>query len=174
MGIALMVSLLLPRLAVGGDSKPTEYEVEAAYLSNFGRFAEWPVKPSPGEPFHVCVWGQDPFGALLDNAVKGEAIGAAPIAIKRISGLEDVLACRILFITSSRESQLPGILTTLGGANVLTVSNIASFTRRGGMIQFVIDGNRIRFEINLAAARRAGLTLSSQLLKLAVAVRGSQ
>ena len=165
------VGLLLPQSGYAQDPKPTEYEVEAAYLSNFGRFAEWPVKPVPGEAFHVCVLGQDPFGALLDNALKGEDIGNSPMEARRITNAEEALSCRIVFISSAKEAQLPGILTALGSANILTVSDMPAFTRRGGMIQFVIDGNRVRFEINLNAAQRAGLSLSSQLLKLAVTVR---
>jgi hypothetical protein len=162
--------------------KPTEYEVEAAYLSNFGRFVEWPARagaasgqsgagPSNAGPFYVCVLGQDPFGSLLDAALKGETIGAAPIVAKRIAGPEEAAGCRILFVSSSKDSQLNAILAALGTSNILTVGEMPGFTRRGGMIQFVVSANRVRFEINLTAAQRAGLTLSSELLKVAVAIR---
>jgi hypothetical protein len=172
--LAVTVSLLLvARRGYTQDSRPTEYEVEAAYLSNFGRFVDWPVKPAGADPFSVCVLGQDPFGPLLDNALRGEAIGGVPMAAKRLSAADDASACRILFISSAKEPQLPAILTSLGTSNVLTVSDMPSFTRRGGMIQFVLDGNRVRFEINLNAAQHAGLSLSSQLLKVAVAIRRS-
>ena len=77
----------------------------------------------------------------------------------------------MLFISASRTAQLKTILETLGTSGILTVSDMTGFTRRGGMIQFILDGDRVRFEINLAATKRAGLNLSSQLLKLAVAVR---
>ena len=152
--------------------KPTEYEVEAAYLSNFGRFVEWPARTGPAtDPFYVCVLVQDPFGALLDAALKGETIGGLQMAAKRLSGPEDAAGCRLLFVSSSKDSQLNAILGALGTSSVLTVSDMPGFTRRGGMIQFVVSGNRVRFEINLAAAQRAGLTLSSELLKVAVAIR---
>jgi YfiR/HmsC-like len=152
--------------------KPTEYEVEAAYLSNFGRFVEYPAKSGTAtEPFNVCVLGKDPFGPLLDAALKGEAIGNQPMAAKRLPGPEDTAGCRILFLSSSTDNQLNATLAALGNSSVLTVSDIPEFTKRGGMIQFVLDGNRVRFEINIAAAQRAKLSLSSQLLKLAVAVR---
>ena len=155
------------------NSKPTEYEVEAAYLSNFGKFIDWPARPGvgPNEPFNVCVLGPDPFGALLDGALKGEAINGAPMTARRVAVPEDTANCRVVFVSSSKDAQLKGILETLGTSGVLTVSDMTGFTRRGGMIQFVLDGERVRFEINLAAAKRAGLNLSSQLLKLAVAVR---
>jgi len=156
----------------GQTPKPTEYEVEAAYLSNFGRFVEWPPRAgSANDPFYVCVLGQDVFGPLLDAALKGEAIGGAPMVARRLSGVEEAAGCRILFINASKDSQLVAALTALGKSNILTVSDVPAFTRRGGMIQFVLEGNRVRFEINLAAAQRAGLTLSSELLKVAVAIR---
>jgi hypothetical protein len=167
----LAVSLLVPQSGYAQDPKPTEYEVEAAYLSNFGRFVDWQLKPAPGEAFNVCVLGPDPFGTLLDNALKGEQIGNTQLVARRLSGAEEISSCRILFISSMRENQLPAILAALGTSNVLTASDMPDFTRRGGMIQFVIEGKRVRFEINLNAAQRAGLSLSSQLLKLAVAVR---
>jgi hypothetical protein len=152
---------------------PTEYEVQAAYLSNFGRFVEWPARPGTNErdPFYVCVLGQDPFGPLLDAALKGETIGGAPMAARRVASAADAANCRIVFVNSTKDSELKGILATLRNSNALTVSDTFDFTRQGGMIQFVLDGNRVRFEINLAAAQRAGLTLSSQLLKVAVAIR---
>jgi hypothetical protein len=156
----------------GQTPKPTEYEVEAAYLSNFGRFVEWPARAGTAtDPFYVCVLGQDPFGPLLDAALRGESIGGAPMAPKRISGPEDSAGCRILFVSTSKDSQLNAVLAALRTSNILTVADMPGFTRRGGMIQFVLEGNRVRFEINLAAAQRAGLTLSSELLKVAVAIR---
>lgn len=152
--------------------KPTEYEVEAAYLSNFGRFVEYPARTgAASDVFNVCVLGPDPFGPLLDAAFKNEAINGVPLAAKRIATAEEGAACRIVFLGETKESQLGATLNTLNAAGVLTVSDMANFTRRGGMVQFTLDGNRVRFEINLAAAQRARLTLSSQLLKLAVAVR---
>ena len=153
--------------------QPTEYEVQAAYLSNFGRFVEWPARQGANErePFYVCILGTDPFGPLLDAALRGETIGGAPMAARRIASASDAANCRIVFVNSTKDSELKNILATLKNFNALTVSDTFNFTRQGGMIQFVLDGNKVRFEINLAAAQRAGLTLSSQLLKVAVAIR---
>jgi hypothetical protein len=152
---------------------PTEYEVQAAYLSNFGRFVEWPARAGANErdPFYVCVLGPDPFGLLLDAALKGETIGSAPMAARRIASSSDAANCRIVFVNSTKDSELKNILATLKTFKALTVSDTFNFTRQGGMIQFVLEGNKVRFEINLAAAQAAGLTLSSQLLKVAVAIR---
>jgi hypothetical protein len=169
----VLCALLAPRTGLpqtsGRDSKPTDYEVEAAYLSNFGRFVEWPQKPNSGEPFDICVYGPDPFGPLLDGALRGENISGSPLVPRRVAGTDAISGCRILFISQSKETQLDALLPNLPG--VLTVSDLPGFSRRGGMIEFVVEGNRVRFEINLAVARRAGLVLSSQLLKLATTVR---
>ncbi len=161
------IGVLLGAVHGAQSSRPTEYEVKAAYLANFGRFVEWPAAREPApESFNVCVLGDDPFGELLDAAVKGEVIGGVPMAAKRLSSPQEATECRILFLPASQSGQLAGILSTLRTSPVLTVSDMPGFARRGGMIQFITEGGRIRFIINLAPAKRAGLTLSSQLLKL--------
>jgi len=182
--ILLALPGLLPLHGQAPPPKPTEYEVKAAYLSNFGRFVEFPQDQSagsqtsidPSEPFHICVLGVDPFGAALDKALAGETINHAPLLPKRIARVQDAPGCRILFIAASENKQLKAILDALSALpnpdkGILTVSDDPEFTRRGGMIQFVVDDNRVRFEINLAAAQRARLSLSSELVKLATAVR---
>jgi len=157
------------------NSKPGEYEVKAAYLYNFGRFVEWPAKVSPTKenPLTVCVLGHDPFGPILDATLAGETINGASVVAKRISKIEDAANCHILFISSSEADQLKEILPALEKMSVLTVSDMPQFARRGGMIEFVLDGNKVRFEVNLAHAERVGLALSSQLLKIALRVRTS-
>jgi hypothetical protein len=169
----VMAALLYAPGAQAQAPKPTEYQVKAAYLSNFGRFVEWPAggAPAPDQPFNVCVLGQDPFGPALDSALAGEAINGAALAAKRIPKGQDAAMCRILFISSSEESDLKAILAALDKASIVTVSDFPQFVKRGGMIQFVMDGNRVRFEVNLAAVQHAGLNLSSELLKVAIAVR---
>lgn len=153
--------------------KATAYEVKAAYLFNFGKFVEWPPKVAAGTnaPFTICVLGKDPFGASLDSTIAGEAIDGRSVLAKRFSKPQEALNCRVLFISSSEDAQLKEILATLEKTSVLTVSDISQFTRRGGMIQFVDDANKVRFEVNLTVAERAGLTLSSQLLKVAISIR---
>jgi hypothetical protein len=154
-------------------SKPTEYEVKAAYLYSFGKFVDWPAKviQIQSESFAICVLGQDPFGPALDAALSDETIAGTKIVAKRIPTPQNALSCRVLFISSSENPRLKQILATLADASVLTVSDLPQFTQRGGMVQFVLEGNRIRFEVNLATARHAGLTLSSELLKVAVNAR---
>ena len=152
------------------ESKHTEYEVKAAYLYNFGTFVEWPAQLTgvKRDTFTICVLGQDPFGPTLDATVAGESIAGKSVMAKRISKPQDATECYILFISSAEERNLNDIVPALARTSVLTVSDMPEFTRRGGMVQFILEGARVRFEVNLAAAERAGLRLSSQLLKLAV------
>jgi hypothetical protein len=173
MAVVLAWSLIGASTLPAQQPKASAYEVKAVYLYNFGKFVEWPAKVRAGhnEPFTICVLGKDPFGASLDSTIAGEAIDGRSILAKRISKPQEGLNCRVLFISSSEEAQLKEILATLETTSVLTVSDISQFTRRGGMIQFVDDANRVRFEVNLTVVERAGLTLSSQLLKVAVSAR---
>jgi len=153
--------------------KPSEYQVKATYLYNFGRFVKWPgtVPAGKGDSFSVCVLGQDPFGTILDSTLAGEALDGKPVVLRRISKPQDAGDCRILFISSAEEKHLKEILTALDESGVLTVSDMPGFARRGGMIQFVLEGDRVRFEINLTSAESARLVLSSELLKVASSVK---
>lgn len=170
---AFMLAVLgLLSTAQAQRTPPTEYEVKAAYLYNFGKFVEWPSgeAATKDESFEICVLGDDPFGAALDSAVTGATINGKNVAVKRITKAQEIDGCRILFISSSESERLPGILGSLDKANVLTVSDMPQFSQRGGMIQFVLDGKRVRFEVNLTNAQGAGLNLSSELLKVALRV----
>src|SRR5713226_7204565 len=160
-------------VAQGQHSKPQEYEVKATYLYNFARFVEWPSSSAAAksDSFAICVLGQDPFGPALDAIVAGESIDGKATLAKRVSKPQDAVSCRVLYISSSEDNRLKEVLAALDKSGVLTVSDIPQFSRRGGMIQFVLDGNSVRFEVNLTAAESAGLTLSSELLKVAVTVR---
>jgi hypothetical protein len=160
---------------LGQHSKPTEYEVKATYLYNFTHFVEWPAKvgEGPSDSFDICVLGHDPFGAALNATVAQETIAGKNVVARQIPVPEDAVNCRVLFISSSEDKRLKQILTRLGTASVLTVSDLPQFTEHGGMVQFVLEGNRVRFEVNSATAERAGLILSSELLKVAINVRRS-
>jgi hypothetical protein len=155
--------------------KLSEYQVKAAYLFNFGRFVKWPagLPAGKGDSFAVCVLGKDPFGANLDATLAGEALDGKPVVIRRLSRPQDAVDCRILFVSSTEEHHLKEILAAIDQEGVLTVSDMPGFSRKGGIIQFVAEGDRVRFEINLSSAESARLVLSSELLKVAAAVRRS-
>jgi len=171
--IAAVLWLLFAASSVFAQEKPSEYQVKAAYLYNFGRFVEWPAKVTTATTgsFTICILGDDPFGQALDATLAGEMRGNQKVAARRISNPQEAVDCQILFISSSEAKRLNKIIEALGSSAVLTVSDIPQFSQRRGMIQLVSEGNRIRFEVNLTATQRAGITLSSELLKVATAVR---
>jgi hypothetical protein len=157
--------------AMAQQPKPEEYQVKAVYLYNFGRFVEWPASAKKGDFFAICVLGRDPFGAALDTTVAGAAIDNQKLVARRISSAREATNCRILFISSSESNHDKDILAGLEKTAVLTVSDMPGFANNGGMIQFVLQENKVRFEVNLTAAEKAGLTLSSQLLKVATDIK---
>lgn len=157
---------------IGEQAKPGEYQVKAAYLYNFGRFIEWPARAAVGanNPFAICVLGQDPFGPALNATLAGATINGKSVVARNIPDPAEAADCRILFICASEGDRLKQILVTVKDASVLTVSDLPEFSRSGGMVQFTTVGSHVRFEVNLAPAERAGLVLSSDLLKVAVNV----
>ncbi|MGB6386609.1 MAG: YfiR family protein [Terriglobales bacterium] len=173
--MAFVLVLICPSSMQGQRSKPTEYEVKATYLYNFSRFVEWPDKitQTQSDSFSICVLGQDPFGPALNAILADETIAGKSVVAKQIPRPQDAINCRVLFISSSENTRLKQILAMLGDASVLTVSDLPEFTQRGGMVQFILEGSKVRFEVNLATAEHAGLTLSSELLKVAITVRRS-
>jgi hypothetical protein len=164
--VAVRVGLLAHCLTVMADA-PNEYQVKAVFIFNFSHFVEWPSQAfdTPDEPFVIGVIGEDPFGVRMDEAVKGELIGTHPIVVRRFHHADDMGKCQILFIDQSETSQLAHILTLLGHRSTLTVADLSGAAERGVMIQFVTDNNRLRLRINDEAARAAGLTISSKLLR---------
>jgi hypothetical protein len=166
------VLVAVPCLRAQG-AKPTDYDVKAAYLYNFGHFVEWPasVTAAKNDSFTVCVLGQDPFGTVLDATLAGETIAGKRVAAKRISTPQESGGCQILFMSSTEDGRLKQVMEALNKQAVLTVSDMPQFSQRGGMIEFVMEGKSVRFKVNLTAVQQAGLSLSSDLLKVAVAVR---
>jgi YfiR/HmsC-like len=146
---------------------PTEYQVKAVFLFNFSQFVEWPAQAfnAADAPFTLCIVGEDHFGVQLDAAVRGESVQGHPLVVKRYHDLTEISSCHMLFISDSEVPQLDQILGSLGGRATLTVSDIDHSAERGAIIQFTNENNRLRLRINVAAARAAGLTISSKLLR---------
>ncbi|MBV9573924.1 MAG: YfiR family protein [Acidobacteriales bacterium] len=170
---AALVSVSAVQPAQAQRPKPSEYQVKATYLYNFGKFVHWPgqVEKVNAGSFEICVLGQDPFGAALDGVLAGETINGKAAVARRISKPEEAATCGVLFISSSEREHIKKILAALQKAPILTVSDMKEFSEMGGMVQFVMEDNRVRFEVNVGAAERAGLSLSSELLKVALNVR---
>jgi hypothetical protein len=146
---------------------PTTAQVEAVFLFNFSQFVDWPpqVFPEANSPIVICVLGSDPFGATLDEVVHGEVVKGHPLAVRRFQHVEELTDCQILFVSRSERARLQPILDKLKGRNILTVSDLEEFAGEGGVICFVLMDNKICLRVNLAAAKAAGLTLSSKLLR---------
>jgi uncharacterized protein DUF4154 len=157
-------------------SPPTDSQVKAAFLYNFGKFVTWPPAAERGDqPFVIGIVGDDPFGDTLDQMVVDRAIRGRKVSVRRFTSVSDATAhCQLLFISASEADQLSEILSASSRASVLTVSDLENFTARGGMIGFRIEDKKVRFDINVAAAASSGLAMSSQLLKLARSVVGPQ
>ena len=152
---------------------PTAQQVEAVFLFYFSQFVDWPPRAfADGHaPIVIGVLGTDPFGGALDQAVAGEQVNGRPIVVRRLQSIDDAGGCHILYISSSESPQLPQILSSLKGRSVLTVSDLDHFVQNGGMIRFALVDQHVRLFINAPAARAAGLTLSSKLLRAAAPAR---
>jgi hypothetical protein len=145
-----------------------EYQVKAAFLLNFAQFVEWPAATfaATNQPFTVGVLGDDPFGPALEQTVQGETIHGHPVVLRRASRPEDLKDCQLIFISKSEHARFGDILPQCTGRGILTVSEFPGFAAHGGMINFYLDGKKVRFEINPTAAQHEGLRVSSQLLNL--------
>ncbi len=149
----------------------TSYDVEAAYLYNFGKFVKWPADSgSASQPFSICILGEDNFGRKLDDLIANDRIQGRGIVARRLSSADTADNCQIVFLGLSEDVHLKKDIDALNKKPILTVSNIPQFLERGGMIQFLVQDSRVRFAVNLPAAEQHGLALSSELLKVAVYV----
>lgn len=168
MAVAVVLSLTcLCESSAALAAAPTPAQVEAVFLFNFSQFVDWPPQAfaAANSPIVIGVLGEDPFGGTLDEVVRGEVVNGRALAVRRFQSIEQLLDCQILFISRTERSRLAPILEKLKGRSILTVSDLEGFARYGGMIRFVLMDNKIRLRINLEAAKSAGLTLSSKLLR---------
>jgi hypothetical protein len=175
----LMLAILLSSGGVNLSAQPStskEYQIKAAFLFNFAQFIQWPdtVLTNADMPFCIDVFGDDPFGAALQETVQGETINGHKITVKHVQHIADLKNCQVIFICKSEKSRVKEILSGLNSGAVLTVSEIDGFTQSGGDINFYLEGNKVRFEINPAAAQHDGLKVSSQLLSLGRVVEGKE
>jgi hypothetical protein len=146
-------------------------DVEAAYLYNFGKFIRYPaIQVQDANSFSICILGEDSFGGTLDSLVANELVEGRKIVARRLSSASSANNCQIVFIAASEETRLAKDLAAFEKKPVLTVSNLPGFLEHGGMIQFLLQNNRVRFAVNLTQAEQSSLTLSSELLKVAVRV----
>ncbi len=149
-----------------------EYEIKAAYLYNFINYIDWPpdALPAAGGTITIGILGENPFGTAL-NPLNGKQAKGRTLVVKQITDAKELDQCQIVFISSSEKHRVPELLNQLKNSRVLTISETDGFAERGGIINFISERNKVRFEINPDAARALGLTISSDLLKLAKLVK---
>jgi len=167
--LGLTLLLALPA-AVRAQAAAPEQDVKAAFLFNFTKFVEWPSAAfsDDGAALQLCVFGDHPVGKSLE-AVAGEEVGGHRLVVRRAEDPGKLAGCHVLFIDPSESGDRTSqVLSSLRGEPVLTVGDNRGFLDRGGIINFVLEGTKVRFEINQDAAERAGLKISSKLLRLAV------
>lgn len=171
-GLGLLLSLG-PRAAAAAETAPkAEYQLKAVFLFNFAQFVEWPARafPAVDAPLVIGVLGEDPFGSYLEEIVRNEKVGAHPLEIRRFKRADEVGGCHILFFSRSEANALERSMEALRGRSVLTVSDLDSFNRKGGMVRFVMEGGKIRLRINVEAAKAGELKISSKILRPATVV----
>lgn len=169
----LILTLLLAAALVSfapralSDDLP-EYRLKAAFLYNFAVFTDWPADIGP--TLNLCIYGRDPFRGEIDP-LQGKVVGERHIAVHRMTSIESLKSCQLVFIADSANREIPNVLAGLRGATVLTVADAPGAAEQGVALNMGVVKNRITFEANLAAARGANLNLSSKLLRLATEVR---
>jgi hypothetical protein len=169
--VALIAFLLVASTAAPADASglAREYELKAAFLCNFTAFVEWPENavPDADGAFVIGVLGDDPFGVVLDEIAAVKTAHGMPTIVRRFASLDDYTPCHVLFVAASERQHLHTIIERLGDSPTLLVGDTEGFAQAGGMVNLVIEKKKVRFEINPAAAARAGLKISSKLLRLA-------
>lgn len=165
--MAALLAAALP--ASGAEEKPSEYAVKAAFLRSAVRLVDWPADRRV--PLEVCVVGEDPFGEALD-AIAGTA-GDLSLEVQRHADARAARSCEVVFLGPSERARLKSVLAALAGSGALTVGDTEGFAEQGVILNFYLDGNKVRFEVNVDAARAAGVALQPRLVSLGRVVRGS-
>jgi hypothetical protein len=165
------LALASPLVSQQGSDEPLraqEYEVKAAFLYSFVKFVQWPRNALSGrDSIEVAVLGRDPFGTRLDETLAGKTADGRPFRVKRVRTAREAENADILFLTSRMEESPQAVLAALAGRPILTISDTPELDNAGAVILMVVEDRRVRFDVDLAAATRNGLTLSSHLLRLA-------
>jgi hypothetical protein len=160
------------------SSDSSEYLIKAGFIFNFAKFVEWPSNAfaQPDSAIVIGILGTDPFGTIIDKIVQDKKIGTRGFVVKRLkwgTDLKELKECKILFVGASEKAHMDELVQVVRGLPILTVGETPGFADRGGVVRFVLEDNRVRFEVNVVAARQADLTISSRLLTLARIIQQS-
>ncbi len=172
-GALVALAVAAPGSAPAQTAPPTlENDVKAAFLYNFTKFVEWPVPADPHETFRVCTLADTTFTAALDRTITGESVEGRPLLRLAPGSIQDVRRCSILYVDRGHTDQGAPLLMAVRDLPVLTVGEGPQFLKQGGAIGFVLENNRVRFDISMRAVQRSGLRASSKLLRVARTVEG--
>lgn len=171
LGWIVAIALFWTATAPAGEPRNLEYAVKANYLYKFADYVTWPADAFPANEAVLCLAGDDPFGRTPEGVVTGKRIGGRAIVIRRIEAVTPDAGCHVLFTRGSARQSTAAALAAVSGKPVLTITEASNFGAGGGIINFVLRDNRVRFEIDQQAAAVNGLEISSKLLALAVTVR---
>jgi YfiR/HmsC-like len=168
----LVLLLLLAQAARSFAADPqtlTEYQIKAGFFFNFTRFVDWPESAfvNASSPVFVCILGETPLTDLVTDVALGKVVNGRAVSIRRVKASDDLRQCNLLFISAEEERHTAEILASLKKANTLTVGETPGFAQAGGMINFSIQENRVKLELNLEATTRAGLKVNSKLIAVA-------
>jgi hypothetical protein len=147
----------------------TEYEIKAGFLFNFTKFVEWPegTFANSSAPIILGIVGENPFGNLLTETATGKLVNGRPVLVRQFKDRQDLRSCQVLFVASSEKKHIGEILGNLKGSRVLTIGEGDTFAQAGGMIAFVVEGNKVRLEIDLQSASDAHLKISAKVIAVA-------
>jgi len=170
--VALLICgffLVAPSPVTAQNEDDNEYRLKLAFIYNFAQFTQWPPEAfrNPAAPLMVCVVGQNPFHGEIEQSLRGRTVGDHPLEIKGLKSDDTFKGCQMLFVRASERRMEPTILAALRGSSTLTVGEAKGFAESGGVINFVLEENRLRFEVNLDAATRSRVKISSKVLALA-------
>ena len=152
------------------DPQPI-HKVKAAFVFKFMNYVEWPAEAETDVPLRIGVFGNEDVASALEDLTRGKLVEGHPIKILRAETIDALTSCRIVFIDASAGDAVGAYHGEFERSNVLTISDSKTFTRQGGVIKLVEKGKRIRIEINVTAAERSNLKISSKLLDLATVIR---
>ena len=157
--------------AGNADERYSAAAVEAVYLYRFGGYVQWPAQALSGPRFTIAVLGDDEVAAALSRVLKDHSLENLPAMVRAARSLHDLADAQMVYVGDRYRGDLHEVISSLGHRPVLVVTDEADALEAGSMVNFVIADGRVRFEVSLASATRAGLKISSQLLAVAVRVQ---
>jgi hypothetical protein len=173
--VLIVLGLRTGNAGAQAQTAAEEYRLKAAFVFQFPQFVEWPAPAWTGrDSLEICVSQPNAFGTALKELIEGESVKGRPLVIRQVGQAASLESCHLLFIAAAHDGSQDHLLQRAASLPILTIGEAPRFLDRGGIINLRLVDRRVRFEINVEAADRAGLRLSSQLLRLAKDVRSGR